>query len=134
MTPKNSTQKIHYTNKPIIWSCDLLPQVGQSIFTHLQSFLCMLLLMTRKKKGDGHQLGPMTHFLTSSKFDPLLYIGEKCLQTHLQSFLCVPLLMTPKIWTQKVHYSCKPIISSCDLLPQVGQSIFTHLQSFLCML
>ena len=43
-----------------------------------------------QKKGDRHQLGPMTHFLTSSKFDPLLYIGEKCLQTHFQSFLCVP--------------------------------------------
>ena len=40
------------------------------------------------KKTYGHQLGPMTHFLTTPKFDLLLYIGEKCLQTHLQSFLC----------------------------------------------
>ena len=38
----------------------------------------------------GHQLGPMTHFLTTPKFDLLLYIGEKCLRTHLQSFLCTP--------------------------------------------
>ena len=35
------------------------------------------------KKTYGHQLGPMTHFLTTPKFDLLLYIGEKCLQTHL---------------------------------------------------
>ena len=43
-----------------------------------------------QKKTYGHQLGPMTHFLTTPKFDLLLYIGEKCLRTHLQSFLCVP--------------------------------------------
>ena len=43
-----------------------------------------------QKKSVGHQLGPMTHFLTSSKFDPLLYIGEKCMAAHFQSFLCVP--------------------------------------------
>ena len=42
-----------------------------------------------EKKTYGHQLGPMTHFLTTPKFDLLLYIGEKCLHTHLQSFLCV---------------------------------------------
>ena len=41
-----------------------------------------------EKKTYGHQLGPMTHFLTTPKFDLLLYIGEKCLHTHLQSFLC----------------------------------------------
>ena len=40
-----------------------------------------------QKKTYRHQLGPMTHFLTTPKFDLLLYIGEKCLQTHLQSFL-----------------------------------------------
>ena len=34
--------------------------------------------MTRKKKTYGHQLGPMTLFLTTPKFDLLLYIGEKC--------------------------------------------------------
>ena len=43
-----------------------------------------------EKKTCGHQLGPMTHFLTTKKFDLLLYIGEMCLWTHLQSFLCVP--------------------------------------------
>ena len=42
-----------------------------------------------QKKSEGHQLGPMTHFQTTSKFDLLLYIREKCLQTHLQSFLCM---------------------------------------------
>ena len=40
------------------------------------------------KKTYRHQLGPMAHFLTTPKFDLLLYIGEKCLHTHLQSFLC----------------------------------------------
>ena len=34
--------------------------------------------MTHKKKTYGHQLGPMTHFLTTPKFGLLLYIGEKC--------------------------------------------------------
>ena len=43
-----------------------------------------------EKKTYGHQLGPMTHFLTTPKFDLLLYIGEKCLHTHLQSLLCMP--------------------------------------------
>ena len=79
-----------------------------------------------QKKSDRHQLGPMTHFRTTSTFDLLSYIGEKCLQTHLQSFLCMSSLITSKNWTQKVHYSSKPIIWSCDLLPQVGQNIFTH--------
>ena len=51
--------------------------------------------MTYKKKPNGHQLGPMTHFFTTPKFDLLLYIGEKCLRTHLQSFLCVSWLTTP---------------------------------------
>ena len=37
--------------------------------------------MTYKKETYGHQLGPMTHFLTTPKFDLLLYIGEKCLDT-----------------------------------------------------
>ena len=37
--------------------------------------------MTHKKKTYGHQLGSMTHFLTTPKFDLLLYIGEKCLWT-----------------------------------------------------
>ena len=96
MTPKNWTQKVHYSCKPIIWSYDLLPQVGHRILAHLQSFLCVLYLMTHKKESVGHQLGPMIHFLTSSKFDLLSYIGEKCLHTHLQSFLCMPYLMTPK--------------------------------------
>ena len=36
--------------------------------------------MTYKKKTYGHQLGPMTHFLTTPKFDLLLYIGEKCVK------------------------------------------------------
>ena len=69
--PKNWTQKVHYSHKPIIWSCDLLPQVETT------------------EKRDRHQLVPMTHFQTTSTFDLLSYIEEKCLQTHLQSFLCV---------------------------------------------
>ena len=43
-----------------------------------------------EKKTYRHELGPMTHFLTTPKFDLLLYIGEKCLHTHLQSFLSTP--------------------------------------------
>ena len=39
--------------------------------------------MTHKKKTYGHQLGPMTHFLTTPKFDLLLYIGEKCAKTPI---------------------------------------------------
>ena len=42
------------------------------------------------KKTYRHQLGPITHFLTTPKFELLSYIGEKCLHTHLQSFLCMP--------------------------------------------
>ena len=34
----------------------------------------MLQFMTYKKETYGHQLGPMTHFLTTPKFDLLLYI------------------------------------------------------------
>ena len=32
--------------------------------------------MTHQKKTYGHQLGPMTHFLTATKFDLLLYMGR----------------------------------------------------------
>ena len=39
--------------------------------------------MTHKKKSYRHQLGPMTHFLTTPKFDLLLYIGEKCVKKTL---------------------------------------------------
>ena len=39
---KNWTQKVHYSSKPIIWSCDLLPQVGQNVFAHFYSSLCLL--------------------------------------------------------------------------------------------
>ena len=42
------------------------------------------------KKSYIHQLGPMTHFLTTQKFDPLLYFQGSGLQTHFQSFLCMP--------------------------------------------
>ena len=35
-------KKVHYSSKPIIWSCDLLPQVGHRILEHHQSFLCLL--------------------------------------------------------------------------------------------
>ena len=35
--PKNWTKKVHYSHKPIIWSCDLLPQVDQNVFAHFQS-------------------------------------------------------------------------------------------------
>ena len=38
--------------------------------------------MTHKKKPE-YQLGPMTHFLTTPKFDLLLYIGEKCVKKTL---------------------------------------------------
>ena len=37
--------------------------------------------MTHKKKTYGHQLGPTTHFLTTSKFDLLLYIGRNVQKT-----------------------------------------------------
>ena len=39
--------------------------------------------MTHKEKTYGHQLGPMTHCLTTPKFDLLLYIGEKCVKKPL---------------------------------------------------
>ena len=42
------------------------------------------------QKSYRHQLGPMTHFLTTQKFDPLLYFQGSGLQTHFQSFLCMP--------------------------------------------
>ena len=55
-----------------------------------------------EKKTYGHQLGPMTHFLTTTKFDLLLYIGEMCLQTHLQSFLCALITDLKKFDPKKV--------------------------------
>ena len=59
---------------------------------HFHTFLKLpvsALINDPQKKSDGHQQGPMTHYRTTSKFDLLSYIGEKCLQTHLQSFLCM---------------------------------------------
>ena len=57
-------------------------------FCTFSKFPLSALINGPQKRGQ-HQLGPMTHFLTTSTFDLLLYIEEKCLQTHLQSFLCV---------------------------------------------
>ena len=66
-------------------------QVNQKkkMFSHILKLPVSALINDPQKKSDGHQLGPMTHSQTTSKFDLLSYIGEKCLQTHLQSFLCM---------------------------------------------
>ena len=47
-----------------------------------------------RKKSYRHQLGPKPHFLTTQKFDLLLYFQGSGFQTHFQSFLCMPQLMT----------------------------------------
>ena len=45
----------------------------------------------KSKKGCyGHQLGPMTHFVTTQKFDPVSYFRCTHLLTHFQCFLCMP--------------------------------------------
>ena len=84
LDPKSSLQpQTHYL---VMWP------TSTSRPKHFRTFLKLpvsALINDPQKKRDGHQLGPMTHFRTTSKFDLLSYIGEKCLQTHLQSFLCV---------------------------------------------
>ena len=52
----------------------------------MQLFSCTLIL----NKGHGHQLGPMTHFLSNPKFDPLSYIWDKSLFKDFKCSLCVP--------------------------------------------
>ena len=49
-----------------------------------------VLINDPKKKRYVHQLGPMTYFLTTQKFDLILLIWDTELDTHLQSFLCLP--------------------------------------------
>ena len=66
------------------------------IINFLNLPLCAL-IHDLQKKPYGHQLGPMTHFLTTLKFDLLLYIGEKCLQTSdlLSYFYIINFLNLP---------------------------------------
>ena len=84
LDPKSSLQlKTHHL---VMWP------TSTSRPKHFHTFLKLplsTLINDPQKKRDGHQLGPMTHFQTTSKFDLLSYTGEKCLQTHLQSFLCM---------------------------------------------
>ena len=84
LDPKSSLQL--QTHHLVMWP------TSTSRPKHFRTFLKLpvsALINDPQKKGDRHQLGPMTHFQTTSKFDLLSYIGEKCLHTHLQSFLCV---------------------------------------------
>ena len=62
-----------------------------------------------------------------------IYRGEVPSNTSAKLPVCV-LINDPKKLDQKGQYSCKTIIWSCDLLPQVGHRILVHLQSFLCVL
>ena len=57
---------------------------------HISKASCVALINDPPKKSYRHQLGPMTHFLTTQKFDPLLYFQGSGLQTHFQSFLSMP--------------------------------------------
>ena len=77
----------YHTFDPLLYlGCQML----QTLFFFTFSAKTVQITRYLGKKTYGHQLGPMTHFLTNLKFDLLLYIGEKCLRTHLQSFLCMP--------------------------------------------
>ena len=60
--------------------------------------------MTYKKNPYGHQLGPMTHFLTTPKFDLLLYIGGE-VPAHTFAKLPVRALINDpkKLFPKKVY-------------------------------
>ena len=85
-----------------------------------------------EKKIYGHQLGPMTHFLTTPKFDLLSYF-------YIINFLNLPLRALIHDLQKKpyghqlgpmTHFLTTP---KFDLLLYIGEKcLHTHLQSFLC--
>ena len=86
-----------------------------------------------EKKIYGHQLGPMTHFLTTPKFDLLSYI-------YIINFLNLPVCalihdLQKKTYGHQLgpmtHFFTTP---KFDLLLYIGEKcLHTHLQSFLCV-
>ena len=67
-----------FFDEPKIW-----PSFIFSRFVPVHTFAKLpvhALINKSKKKSYRHQLGPMIHFLTTTKFDLLLYIGEMCLR------------------------------------------------------
>ena len=52
------------------------------------------------KKSYRHQLGPMTYFLTTQKFDPLLHINLENIKVGQISFLNVAMFKSAQVpWT-----------------------------------
>ena len=76
LTPKNWTHKVHCSHKPIIWSCDLFPQVGHRILAHLQSFLCALINDPQKKKCRASTRAHDTFFDILKIWPTFIYRGE----------------------------------------------------------
>ena len=85
------------------------------------------------KKIYGHQLGPMTHFFTTPKFDLLSYI-------YIIIFLNLPVRALIHDLQKKTYgHQLGPMthfltITKFDLLLYIGEKCLrTHLQSFLCV-
>ena len=85
-----------------------------------------------EKKIYGHQLGPMTHFLTTPKFELLPYI-------YIINFLNLPVrALIHDLQKKNLRASTRthdPFFDNpkFDLLLYIGEKCLrTHLQSFLC--
>ena len=122
----------------------MLYQNGKILYFNKTSYLkylqCLLIVLKYDQKFNfvqqikleyiqkkKLQASTTTHYLfVNLKISPtFIYRGEVPSNTFAKLPVHV-LINDPKNWTQKVHYSNKPIIWSCDLLLQVGQNIFTH--------
>ena len=123
----------------------MLYQNGKILYFNKTSYLkylqCLLIVLKYDQKFNflqeiklqyiqkkKWQASTTTHdlFVNNLKISPTLMCrGEVPSNTFAKLPVCV-LINDPKKWTQKFHYSSKPIIWSCDLLSQVGQNIFAH--------
>ena len=122
----------------------MLYQNGKILYFHKTFYLkylqCLLIVLKYDQKFNflqeiklqyiqkkKWQASTTTHdlFVNNLKISPTFICRGEVPSNTFAKLPVHVLINDPKNWTRKVH-NLKPIIWSCDLLPQVGQNIFTH--------
>ena len=123
----------------------MLNQNGKILYFNKTSYLkylqCLLIVLKYDQKFNfvqeiklqyiqkkKWQASTATHdlFVNNLKILPTFICSREVPSNTFAKLPVYVLIKDPKNWTQKVHYSSKPIIWSCDLLPQVGKNVFAH--------
>ena len=99
-----------FFDEPKIW-----PSFIFSRFVPVHTFAKLpvhALINKSKKKSYGQQLGPMTHFLTTLKFDQLLYMGRSAWIHICKASCACPNYWPKKIWPKKGYFSKNPLFGN----------------------